>query len=57
MTELQLLEDRFKDLILNTCNKIGCDKCGYKYDGGCSSTILQDKIMELEYPEILVGDT
>ena len=39
---------RLKDLIINTCNKIGCDDCGLQNgdDGECAMTDLQDRINE-----------
>lgn len=40
------LERRLRDVIVNTCNKIGCDNCGLKWDGGCSATDLQNKLDE-----------
>lgn len=48
-TELESLHERLKDVIVNTCNTIGCKDCSLKWgDGECSATSLQDKIMELE---------
>lgn len=51
MNELQDLEDRLRDVITNTCNTIGCDKCDLKWDGGCSATELQNRIMIIELEE------
>ena len=39
---------RLKNLILNTCNTIGCKDCGLNYEGGCSATDLQDRIYKEE---------
>ncbi|MBD0785825.1 hypothetical protein HUO09_05695 [Vibrio sp. Y2-5] len=39
---------RMKNVVQNTCNTIGCDKCGLKWDDGCSATDLQDKSMTIE---------
>jgi len=49
--EVQDLNQRLTDVILNTCNTIGCKDCGLKWDGGCSATDLQDKIDKIEYAE------
>jgi len=51
MDRLTELQGRFKNLILNNCNVVGCDKCGYKFEGGCSSDLLQDQILEIELDE------
>lgn len=50
------LENRLKDVILNVCNKIGCNNCGLKWDDGCSATELQDRIWDLELEKELDGD-
>lgn len=47
--EIKDLEDRLRNVIINTCNKIGCDNCDLKWPGGCSATELQGKIHDLEY--------
>lgn len=49
--ELKNLIDRQHNLIINTCNVIGCAKCPYKWGGGCSSSDLQEKIDEVEKKE------
>jgi len=46
--ELIDLRERLGDVIKNTCNKIGCKNCGLKWDGGCSATELDGRIMEIE---------
>jgi hypothetical protein len=51
MTELEQIRERLKDIIVNTCNKIGCDNCGLSWtENGkekCSATELQGKEFEL----------
>ena len=49
------LQERLKDLILNTCNIVGCDECGLQFDSPyssgsneCSATDLQDRIADLQ---------
>lgn len=46
--ELDKLNERLKNVIHNTCNKIGCDNCDLKWDDGCSATELEGKIMDIE---------
>lgn len=52
MNELDDLRQRSKNLIINTCNKIGCDNCGLEWEEDgvkkCSSTELEARIYELE---------
>lgn len=48
MTELEDLERRLSDVINNTCNTIGCDNCGLKWDDGCSATELDSRIVAIE---------
>lgn len=43
------LQERLRNIILNTCNKIGCKDCGLKWGGGCSATELQNSIDSLEF--------
>ena len=45
------LEIRLRNIIQGTCNTVGCDKCGLKWDDGCSATELQSKIMDIEMEE------
>ena len=47
----QELHQRLKNIILNTCNKVGCKDCGLKWDNGCSATELEAKIIEIEMME------
>jgi len=51
MTELEQIRERLKDIIVNTCNKIGCNNCGLSWtENGkekCSATELQGKEFEL----------
>lgn len=46
--ELTELRNRSRNIILNTCNKIGCKDCDLKWEGGCSSSELESKIMDIE---------
>ena len=48
MSELNDLRERLKVVIVETCNVIGCTNCGLKWDGGCSATELDGKIMDIE---------
>lgn len=56
MSELEQIQDRLRDIIVNTCNKIGCDNCGLSWiDNGkekCSATELQSRELDLKYTEI-----
>jgi len=47
-TEIKNLNDRLRNVIVNTCNKVGCKDCGLKWDDGCSATELEIQIMDLE---------
>ena len=49
--ELEDLRDRLKNVIVNTCNTIGCDNCDLKWPEGCSATELQNKIHDIEFGE------
>ena len=51
MSELESLHARQKVIILGTCNTIGCKDCDLKWDGGCASSELQEKIMDIEMAE------
>ena len=47
------LQQRMKNLILSTCNTIGCKNCPYKFpedENGakCQSDLLQQQIIKLE---------
>ena len=53
MSELDSLKKRLKNVIVNTCNKVGCGNCGLKFNldaksGECSATDLERKIDILE---------
>ena len=45
------LRERSRNIILNTCNTIGCKDCDLKWEGGCASSELENKIADLEHPE------
>jgi len=53
--EIKTLEDRLRNVILSTCNTIGCDSCGlsWKENGKekCSATELNGKIYDLKFNE------
>ena len=53
MEEIARLESDLKELILGTCNTVGCKDCDKKYLDGerCQSDILQDRIFELKMRE------
>ena len=48
MTEIKDLQDRLRAVIAGTCNKVGCKNCGLKWDGGCSASELESRIMDIE---------
>ena len=53
MSEIEDLRSRLKNIIMNTCNKIGCENCGLKFNsdngsGECSATDLHERIHILE---------
>jgi len=45
------LRIRLKDVIINTCNKVGCKNCDLKWDDGCAATDLQDRLDDAEMDE------
>ena len=49
MNELENIRERLRNVIVNTCNTIGCDDCGLKWKDGCSATELQSKEFELMF--------
>lgn len=55
MSRLEDLRKRQKDLILGTCNKLGCGNCGLEWEEGsvkkCSSGELESEIYEIEMQE------
>ena len=51
MSELDNLRDRLRNVIVGTCNTIGCKDCDLKWDKGCSASELQEQVMELEFKE------
>lgn len=42
------LQSRLMSVVKGTCNKLGCDNCDLKWDGGCSATDLEGKIIDIE---------
>jgi len=54
VSELEALRERSRDVIINTCNEIGCKNCGLKWDGGCVSSELENRIADLEYPQFAI---
>lgn len=48
MTILEDLHNKHRDIILNTCNKIGCKDCDLKWENSCSANELQNKIYNEE---------
>ncbi len=46
------LTSRLDNVIRGTCNTVGCDSCGLKWDGGCSATDLQNQLYEIEIQEM-----
>lgn len=55
MSRLEELRERSKNLIIGTCNTIGCGNCGLEWEEDgvkkCSSTELESEIYELEIQE------
>lgn len=45
------LRIRLKNVIVGTCNKVGCKSCDLKFEGGCSATEIENEIMDLEMKE------
>lgn len=60
MNEINDLESRLKNIIINTCNKIGCDNCGlsWKENGNvkCSATELESKIFDIKFRKDVEND-
>ena len=50
--ELDNLRERLKDVIINTCNTVGCKDCDLKWGDECSATDLQNKIMKIEFSDL-----
>ena len=52
MSEVESLRDRLKNVIVGTCNTIGCDDCGLKWqedgENKCSATELENDIWNIE---------
>ena len=52
MTEIEIVEEQLKTLIVETYDTIGCDKCELKWDTdhekGCRSNELQHEIWDLK---------
>lgn len=55
MSSLDDLRARLGNVILETCNKIGCSRCDLKWEDdvgpGCAAIDLQDQIADLEDQE------
>lgn len=49
MNELEYIRDRLRNVIVNTCNKIGCKNCDLKWADTCQALELQSKEMELMF--------
>ena len=50
--ELDDLRDRLRNVILGTCNTVGCKDCDLKWDDSCSAVELDSKINELVIEKI-----
>lgn len=48
MSEIELLQNRLRDVIKTRCHSVGCKGCDLKWDDGCSATELDGQIMDLE---------
>lgn len=48
MSEKAELQKRLRVIIQTTCNVVGCANCSLKWEGGCSATELDAKIMDIE---------
>ncbi len=52
MSRLDELQVRLKNVIVGTCNSVGCKDCDLKWHDGdeqkCSATELQGEIMDIE---------
>ena len=52
MSEVESLRDRLKNVIVGTCNTIGCDGCGLKWredgENKCSAIELENDIWNIE---------
>lgn len=46
------LNERLINVVNTKCNILGCDNCDLKWDGGCSATDLEAKIIEIEIKEM-----
>lgn len=45
------LQQRLRNIVLYTCNKVGCKNCDLKWEKGCSATELEYKTTEIEMME------
>lgn len=52
--EIQRLENKLRNVILGTCNVIGCRNCPLEkdVDGDCEATFLQNAITRIELAEL-----
>jgi hypothetical protein len=48
------LRIRLKDVIINTCNKVGCKDCSLKWEGGCVAVDLENRLYDSEIQEGLL---
>ncbi|HCG7968496.1 hypothetical protein [Vibrio parahaemolyticus] len=48
---IEELNARLLNIVQDTCNKIGCDNCGLKWDGGCSATEVEGELIDLQIKE------
>lgn len=56
MKQLDKVRDQLKDLIINTCNKIGCDNCPYKWDRDEDGNACRSDFLMMEEAELMWGD-
>lgn len=58
MSSLPELRERLRQVIVGTCNTVGCRDCDLKndFDGkdGCAATDLQNKVLDAEAEEMAV---
>lgn len=56
MSDIEALKDRLKNVIVGTCNTVGCDGCDLKWQEGgdnkCSATELENNIWDIEMEQL-----